>query len=195
MESNYLNGDEQFTIGGYPLGLTILDFWKFQFASLHNLKEYLAEFLIAKALGMEKPYNTDQWTLFDILYRNTRIEVKQTSYFHTWNSDGKVSSQRTFGISKAYSNRESNNLEKTFERQNDIYIFCLNIGETAEKSNPLVLENWEFYIVPTSVINDNCADNKTISLGRVKKLAKQKTDYLSIKSVVDKYIDNILREG
>lgn len=189
MGYKHLKGDEQFTCGGCSLGFGVLDFWRFQYASLHNQKECIAEFLIAKALEIENPYNADQWTLFDILYRNTRIEVKQTSYYHNWNAEGKVSSKRTFGITKANSKYGEN--ENSYERKNDIYVFCLNTGNTAEASNPLIMENWEFYIVPTSVINAECKDNKTVSLERVRKLASNKTDYSEIKAVIDGMIDQM----
>lgn len=187
MDYKHLKGDEQFTAGGCSLGFGVLDFWRFQYASLHNQKEYIAEFLIAKALKIDNPYNADEWTLFDILYRNTRIEVKQTSYYHNWNAEGKVSPRRTFGITKANSKYGEN--DNICERQNDIYVFCLNTGDSAEDSDPLKLENWEFYIVPTYVINENCGNNKTVSLGRVKKLAGFSTEYSDIKAVIDKMID------
>ena len=55
-----------------------------------------------------------------------------------------------------------------FERQNDIYVFCLLFGNTREEVNPLNLNNWEFYIVPTSVIYEKCKDGKSIGLNRIK---------------------------
>ena len=50
------------------------------------------------------------------------------------------------------------------------------------------LKNWEFYIVPTSVINDVCKDGKSISLSRVRKLSP-KVEYTNIKTVIDGIID------
>ena len=77
-----------------------------------------------------------------------------------------------------------------FCRQNDIYVFCLNIGETKESSYPLNLDNWEFYIVPTSFINERCKDNKTISLGRIKSFGFEAKKYDQIKSEIDSIIDS-----
>lgn len=80
------------------------------------MQEYIAEFLIEKVLGLERSQNTDSWTLYDINYRNKRIEIKGTSYYHPWNENGKISTQRVFGISMANSSYE-NPLEKNkFER-------------------------------------------------------------------------------
>ena len=98
-----MTGNEKFILNGNDLPFDYLDFWQFQYSNIYNLQEYIAEFLVAKALGISEPYNTDYWTLYDILYRNKRVEVKQTSYYHPWNKGGKVSAQRTFSIGKTNS--------------------------------------------------------------------------------------------
>lgn len=183
-----LSGREQFTLDGNPVGFSVLDFWAFQHSNIWDVQEEIAEFIVAKALGQDMPYNKNGWTLWDMNYRGKRIEVKETSYYHSWRTDGKVSKQRTFGITKAYSRYKDNTSE--FKRQNDIYVFCLNTGETKEASNPLALENWRFWVVPTSTINRLCGDNKTISLGRVKRITglKEGLGYWELREAVDMVI-------
>lgn len=172
-----------FTSNGESIGLTMLDFWKYQYSNIFDLQENIAEFIVGKALGLTEPCNRNGWSLFDIFYRKTRIEIKETGYFYSWQKDGKISQQRTFGIAPALGPN------KVRERQNDIYVFCLNTGTNEEESNPLEMDNWKFYVVPTSVINKECADEqKTISLSRVKKLAPL-TKYGELKGVIDSYID------
>ena len=159
-----MSEEEKFILNNKELDFGILDLWKSKYSNIFNMQEVIAEFIVEKALGIEKSQNTDYWTLYDILYRECRIEIKETGYYHSWNEDGKVSMQRMFGITKANSNYESSAEENKYERQNDIYVFCLNTGTTKETSNPMNLNNWEFYIVPTSVINEKCGNNKTINL-------------------------------
>lgn len=172
-----------FTSNGESIGLTMLDFWKYQYSNIFDLQENIAEFIVGKALGLTEPCNRNGWSLFDIFYRKTRIEIKETGYFYSWQKDGKISQQRTFGIAPSLGPN------KVRERQNDIYVFCLNTGINEEESNPLEMDNWKFYVVPTSVINKECADEqKTISLSRVKKLAPL-TKYGELKGVIDSYID------
>lgn len=185
-----MTGEEKFIFNGNDLPFDYLDFWQFQYSNIYNLQEYIAEFLVAKALGTNKPYNTDYWTLYDISYRNKRIEVKQTSYYHPWNEGSKVSEQRTFNISKANSNYETVGSENRFERQNDIYVFCLLNGNTKETSYPLNLNNWEFYVVPTTFINEHCGDNKTVSLGRIRNFGFKALCFDEIKAEVDSVIDS-----
>ena len=172
-----------FTSNGESIGLTMLDFWKYQYSNIFDLQENIAEFIVGKALGLTEPCNRNGWSLYDIYYRDKRIEVKETGYFYSWQEDGKISQQRTFGIAPALGPN------KVRERQNDIYVFCLNTGTNEEESNPLEMDNWKFYVVPTSVINKECADEqKTISLSRVRKLAPM-TRYSELKGVVDSFID------
>lgn len=183
-----MTGEEKFILNNKQLNFGILDFWKYKYSNVYNMQEVIAEFMIERALEVEKSYNTDSWTLFDILYRNKRIEIKQTSYFHPWNENGKISKQRIFGITMANSNYENPNIENKFERQNDVYVFCLNTGKTKETAYPLDISNWEFYVVPTKIINNLCGTNKTISLGKVRDIAK-KVEYQNIKKYIDKLID------
>lgn len=171
-----------FTSNGESIGLTMLDFWKYQYSNIFDLQENIAEFIVGKALGLTEPCNRNGWSLYDIYYRDKRIEVKETGYFYSWQEDGKISQQRTFGIAPAYGK------DKVKERQNDIYVFCLNTGTNEEESNPLEMDNWEFYVVPTSVINKVAKGQKTISLGRVGKLAPA-TRYSELKGIVDSFIE------
>lgn len=184
-----MTGNEKFTYRNKNLGFTLLDYWKTKFGNIYNMQDYIAEFIVEKALGMDKSHNSDMWTLYDIFYRGKRVEVKETGYYHPWNENGKISKVRTFGITKANSKHENPDEPNRYERQNDVYVFCLNTGNTKEDSNPMDLRNWEFYIVPTKIIDKECMNNKTISLGKVKQLADM-VDYYDIKKVIDDLIDS-----
>lgn len=185
-------GETPFTDNGNPIGLTIGDFWQYQFSNIYDLQDHIAEFLVGKALGLTHAHNRDGWTLWDINYRNAKIEVKETGYYHSWQekiAKGKISTQRSFGITPAYTDYK--NPESELKRQSDIYVFCLNTGTTETESNPLNLDNWEFYVVPTNVINKTCtAKQKTISLGKVKKLAKM-VRFAELKSDIDAACENL----
>lgn len=189
-----MTGKEKFSLSGKKLGFNLTDFWRFQYSNIYSLHGEIAEFIIARALGIEEAQNSEYWTLWDITYRDVRIEVKATAYFHLWNTDGKISKQRTFSIAEAngaYDSEKSGNSELC--RQNDIYVFCLINGETMETSNPLDLDNWEFYVVPTAFLNENCGRNKTISLGRIRSFGFEKIPYNQLKEKVDQLVDEIKR--
>ena len=187
-----MTGKEKFVFDGQSVGFDFLEFWKFQYSNIYSLHGEIAEFIVARALGVTESQNSAYWTLWDTSYRNKRIEVKATAYYHLWNENGNISKQRTFGITKANGSYDADKSENSeFCRQNDVYVFCLNTGETKESSNPLDLSNWEFYLVPTAVINEKCGDNKTISLGRIKALGFSAKRYDEIKIEIDKIIDTM----
>lgn len=188
-----MNGKEKFVSQNKELEFGMLEFWCSKFSNIYNIQEYIAEFLVEQALGIEKSHNTEYWTLFDILYKDYRIEIKETGYYHPWNQNGKISEMRRFGITKANSKYENKDTNNIYERQNDIYVFCLNIGKTKETSNPLNIDNWEFYIVPTKTINEVCKNNKSIGLNKVQKIAT-KVNYFEIKEYIDKLIDSLKYE-
>lgn len=187
-----LNPYKDFTAEGEPLGYTAMDFWRFQFSNVWDMQEEVAEFLVAKALGLELPHNKNGWTPYDINYQGKRIEIKATAYYHSWRGDGKVSKQRNFGI--AASVGQHNERKPNRERQNDIYVFCLNTGETKKDSDPFELSHWEFYVVPTADIN-RLFDNKKahISLNQVRRITNQPNgiSYQQLKDTIDSAVRKI----
>jgi hypothetical protein len=54
----------------------------------------------------------------------------------------------------------------------------------------LNLNNWEFYVVSTSFINEHCGDNKTVSLGRIRNFGFKALRFDEIKAEVDSVIDS-----
>ena len=186
---SHLTGNEEFSYNGQETNLTILEFWRWHYSELYNMQNLMAEFIVAKALGLSQAVNAGSWTLYDIKYRGKRIEVKETAYMHSWQKDDTPKSQtRVFGITKAHEKYKDSSTP--LGRQNDIYVFCLNTGETRETSNPLKLENWEFYVVPTSVINKKCGDAKSISLPRLRKISES-IAYPKLRAVIDNMIDEM----
>lgn len=181
-----LNADKQFTDGDNPIGFSAVDYWQFQFSNVWDLYEEVAEFIVAKALGLDMPFNKNGWTPFDILYNGKRVEVKATAYYHSWRRDNKYSLQRSFSIAETVG--QHNEKKDIPERQNDVYIFCLNTGKTRTEADPFEMSHWEFYVVPTSVINRECGNNKSISLGRLRDITKEqgKVPYNQLKSAIDK---------
>lgn len=188
LSENQKIGNECFTDHGKETDLTMLEFWRWHFSEIFDLQSKIAEYIVGKALGLKKAENVGVWTLYDMMYREQRIEIKETSYYHAWQTDDEPKSkQRVFGITKAYDDYTKK--DSPHRRQNDLYIFCLNTGTTKDASNPLELDHWRFYVIPTVVIDEKCGESKTISLAKVEKLAKQ-VGYSELKATVDALIDS-----
>lgn len=190
LSDTHLIGNEPFTLNGQETDLTMLEYWRWHYSEIFDLQDTIAEYIVGKALGFNEAQNVGHWTLFDMLYRGCRIEVKETSYYHAWQKEGdKISHVRVFGIPKANSEYDYPDEPNRFERQNDIYVFCLNTGENRKDSNPLQLEHWEFYVVPTRVINEQCGDGKSVSLSRIRKMVEM-VSYDRLRSTIDQIIDS-----
>lgn len=194
---NMLDGTEQFLLNGKDSGFNVLDFWRFQFSNIADMQGRVGEFLVAMALRKEEPDNNNGWTLWDINYNWKRVEVKTTSYYQPWRKDGEYSEVRTFGIQQTYPNEDGNpntyseNKDKSIKvRNNDLYVFVLNIGKNKEEADPLKLEHWRFFVIPTSVIDNECGSNKTISLNKVKTLSDYPEGLMfdELKDYVDRLI-------
>lgn len=186
-----LTGFERFLNNGAETELNLLDFWRFQYSNVWSLQGDIAEFIVAKALEIEVPFNRNGWSLYDIDYRSFRIEVKQTSDWHSWNKPGYVQKKHVFGITKAHDKYKV--VKSKSNRQNDIYVFCHLKGNDAQSANPLNLSAWDFYVIPTKLINERCGDSKTISLSRVKSFVEP-VSYDGLRDKVDAVVEIIMIE-
>lgn len=182
----FLNPDKPFTSSGHPLGFTALDYWRFQFSNIWDVYEEVAEFLVSRALGIEVPFNKNGWTLWDINYKGKRIEVKSSAKYHPWQEEGKISTNHYFGIQK--SAPQDDPTDTVPRRHNDVYVFCLSIGENQADADSFETDHWEFYVVPTAEINSKCGDNKTISIGRIREFAKG-VSYDQLRVAVDEALE------
>ena len=174
---------------------SVLDFWQYAYSQLEGLGDTLAEFFVAQALGVIKAENVNYWTAYDMAYRNKRIEVKATSYVHPWNT--RISKTRTFSIEPTNNSywgntRDGINAEKRLARQSEVYVFCLNSNMDIHNHDPLKIDDWVFYVVPTFEINGYCKTNpeqKKISLNVVRRLAKNGVAFDELKNAVDTAIE------
>ena len=188
--------EEMFRHKGQEL-FSVLDFWRYAYGQLEGLSETVAEFLVARALGIEKAENVNYWTAYDMAYRNKRIEVKATSYVHPWNTS--ISKVRNFSIEPTNNSYWGNNTEgvnggKKLSRQSEVYVFCLNSNADIQNNDPLKVDDWIFYVVPTYEINIYCENNqnseqKKISLNVVKRLAQNGVTFDELKNAVDEAIE------
>jgi hypothetical protein len=72
------------------------------------------------------------------------------------------------------------------ERPADCYVFCVYC-EKKDRSPAKVLdsEQWEFYVVPTTVISDKLSQQKTVVYNRIKSLPTDSVPYSRLRDRVD----------
>ena len=159
----------------------------------NTLRGAYCEFIVAAALGLDLSACREDWTPWDLTVPKQwhdgeacseaiHIEVKSCAYLQSWRQS-KLSSI-VFSIRPPLAWNEGVGYEQVARRQADIYIFGLYTITDREKADPLILDGWRFYVIPTSVINDHCGNQKTITLHALEKLNPQITDYSGVKDAV-----------
>ena len=178
-------GTERFHTDGANLNCSLIDFWQWSASDLvsNALRGILAEYLVAHALGLADTVRSE-WSAYDLLLPNgMKLEVKSAAYIQSWYQ--KELSKISFDIRKTREwNEETNRQSREMKRQADIYVFCLLKHTVQETIDPLDVAQWEFYVLPTSVLDDNVGDQKHISLQALKKLDPLQVPYEDLSSCI-----------
>ena len=180
-----LTGNEHFTYDGMPVGILLNDFWAWNSSDLLNntLRGALAEFIVASALGIDTTVSRQDWTAYDLLSPSGRkIEVKCSAYLQSWNPERLSKIQ--FSIRPARSWDAENDFSVDLKRWSDLYVFCLYASKDRSET-PLQLERWEFYVLPTEVLNQRCGSQKSITLNSLLSLHPAKVTYEDLQETIE----------
>ena len=71
----------------------------------------------------------------------------------------------------------------------DVYVFCVLSHKDQSTINPLNLDQWEFYILPTRILDEKVPNQKTISLPSLQNLNPDKVSFNQLKNTIDKVIE------
>ena len=162
-------GEEKFMKDGKAEGFNLSEFWQWMASDFisNATRGILAEFIVGKALDIPLEIRAE-WDPYDLEYCMKKIEVKSGAYIQAWKQ--KKLSTISFGIGKTKAwDAKTNIREDDSRRQCDVYVFSV-LKETDQKTiNPMILDQWEFYIVPRTKI-DSLGEQATITLPRLKTL-------------------------
>ncbi len=154
---------------GQELEFSVGDFWRWAYSDLREnyLRGILAEFLVAKALGIELSVRSS-WDDYDLTTsEGIRIEVKAGGYLQSWKQ--KELSKLVFGRlrGRAWSDVDGFASEKSVRA--DVFVFCVQTATSHDEYDALDIGQWELFVIPGGIIETRNTD--TISLGVVKRLA------------------------
>lgn len=176
-------GEEQFLNAG---SATLLDYWTWAHSDIIGNAERgkLAEYIVAMALGLQTGTRTE-WDSYDLLSKdNIKIEVKSSGYIQSWAQ--KTHSTISFGIQPTKAlDVETNEYSKEIKRQADLYVFCVHNHKDQDTVNPLDLNQWQFYVLNTKVLNEKATHQKSIQLSSIKKLGAVHTDYNNLNQTIN----------
>jgi len=145
---------------------TLLDFWAWSTSDLvsNTTRGVLAEFIVAMALGIDmRSAIRDEWAGWDLTTpEGIKIEVKASARVQSWFQ--KTLSNALFSIKEAKLwNADANKYGETAARHADVYVFAFLFHEEKHTVDPLDMHQWEFWVAPTSAINERLASRKSVN--------------------------------
>jgi hypothetical protein len=168
------SGSESFRTATSALGFTLLDFWSWSASDVlsNATRGRIAEFIVAKACDIPTNDVRGEWAAFDLKTvqgDGIAIEVKSAAYLQSWYQ--KRLSQITFRVRKTRAwYREGNKLAIEPTRSAKVYVFALLAHQNKKTVDPLDVDQWEFYVLPTATLNARKRSQHSITLPSLRAL-------------------------
>jgi hypothetical protein len=180
------DGSEPFVLDGDPASVTVLEFWRWSASDLvsNATRGRLAEFIVAMALGVPTDGVRDEWAPYDLLTpEGIQVEVKASGYVQSWAQERL--SKASFGIrpTRAY-DAEAGRFAEEAMHQADVYVFALLFHEDKDSADPLNLEQWEFYVAPTTTLASMVPLQKSISLASLQRMKTGPVGFRDLRGAV-----------
>ncbi len=178
-------GSELFHSGNRELDFDILSFWRWSASDIvsNATRGVLAEHLIANAIGAADGVR-DEWAPYDLEDpRGISIEVKSAAYIQSWKQE-RLSSI-IFNCPKTLAwDPETNRLGTEKRRQAKVYVFALLACKDQTALDPLDVPQWEFYVVPTVLLNRRERSQHSISLKSLRDLHDEPVAYDGLRDAI-----------
>jgi len=179
-------GAERLHDRGKDLGTDLLNFWQWSVSDLvSNLtRGRLAEFIVARALGVSTDGVRDEWAPFDLTTpTGIKIEVKSAAYLQSWHQARM--SPINFVIPKTLAWDADTNLQSAEpKRQADLYVFAPLSHTDKATIDPLDVDHWVFYVLPTSELNARARSQHSITLKSLEGLCQGSATFASLPAAV-----------
>ena len=188
VEAIKLTGQEYFHVDGKKLNFDILSFWQWSSSQIlsNALRGIIAEYIVAQAINCI-PDTREEWDAYDLLTQEGwKVEVKSASYIQSWEQT--KPSSISFSIKPTLFLEKDNQKTILPKRQSDLYVFCLLAHKEQETIDPLNLSHWEFYLLPTKILNERVSTQKTIRLSSLLKLEPIKCEFEEMKIKIQELI-------
>lgn len=176
-QTHALTGEEEFV----GCDARVLDFWSYAMSDLrmNNVRGYLAEFLVAKAVGATG--SRIEWDAYDVLSLDgVKIEVKSAAYLQAWDQR-RLSRINFTGLrGRTWTPQEGESVEATYNA--DVYVFALHTAEDHATYNALDLNQWRFWVLTREAIA--ARGLASISLKALQSLAGDPTPYEDLAAAI-----------
>lgn len=192
IEPKKMNGTEALTTTDGKRICSLIDFWQWAYSDLIGNAERgaLGEFIVACALDIQDSVRIS-WDKFDLLTKDgIAIEVKTSGYLQTWEQDSL--SKLVFGIGPTYGwNSKTNKYDETKKRQSDMYVFCVHKHTEQRTVNPLLISQWDFYLMPTKLLDEKFGEHKSATLTSLIKAGALRCEYEELNTKIKELLHGI----
>jgi hypothetical protein len=164
-------GAERLHRGGTDFGFDLLSFWQWSVSDLVSnvTRGVLAEFIVARALGICTDGVRDDWAAFDLVTaKGVKIEVKSAAFVQSWHQAKLSRISFLTPATRAWDN-ETSTQSPDAKRQADVYVFALLAHTDKGTIDPLDVGQWRFYVLPTSELDARTRSQHSITLGTLEK--------------------------
>lgn len=183
-------GKERFHINGNKLNFDLLSFWQWSSSDLISnvTRGNVAEYIVARGLGLAERAVRDGWAAFDLeTPSGIKIEVKSAAYVQSWHQ--KRLSSITFMTPKTRAWDADTNIQSSeSKRQADVYVFALLAHTDKTTIDPLNLDQWRFYLLPTATLDERTRSQHSITLRSLEKLCSEAITYAGLSKAVENCI-------
>jgi len=181
-----LTGAELFHASGHSAGFDVLDFWRWSTSDLvlNITRGVLAEYIVARTLGVPTDSVRDPWRAFDLRTGDgIRVEVKSAAYIQSWAQERFSDIQFTVAKRRGW-DADTNVTDAEPRRHADVYVFALLAHREKATIESLDLSQWRFWAVPTKALDDRTRSQDSITLNSLKSLAGDPVDYDHVRDAV-----------
>lgn len=182
-------GNEPFLVGGKPISITLNDYWRWAYSDLADSRNrsVMAKFIVASSIGAAHSDTSGSARMqYSLLSPDGyRLEIQSAAYVQS--RDTEHPDHVSFQIAPSMMPDSSGKPkpDTPLHRKSDAYIFCIYKAMEKDES-PLDLDLWEFYVLPTSVLDEIKPVQKTITLPSLIKLEPVWCDYYGIEEAIQK---------
>jgi hypothetical protein len=174
IQASQKTGDEHLTDQGKKINYRLIDFWRWSVSDIlsNATRGRFAEFIVGTAVGLGLKISRDEWGAYDLkTEEGIKIEVKSAAYIQSWHQ--KNFSAIMFSIKPSkYWDADSNMQNGEPMRHADVYVFCHLNHKDQLTINPLMMEQWDFYVLPTFRIDNYKRSQSSITLKSLRKLTE-----------------------
>lgn len=177
LKASRRTGREPFRHGETTLSFELADFWAWSVSDLvsNATRGRLAEYIIARALGVSTAGVRNEWAAYDLMTASgIKIEVKSAAYLQAWFQ--RRLSTITFSTKRSRAwDPETGEMKAEADHQADVYVFALLAHQEKLTLDPLDVGQWRFFVVRTAILQARTRSQHSITLASLERVAPRIT--------------------